>query len=564
MEIQGKDVLVLGGAGLVGTAVCHEMLASHPASLVVASRQRQRAEQAVERLKAVFPESATRIIAISGDVFIRAEWQEDAKGSHPRAAVLSDPDKRRRLIADILDPLDEEIIVSSLLTRMIEGRAPGIGGRPAHIILDCMNTAPAVGYPNIYQSARRLADRAGGSPKGLEPSEQLEILLASLYVPQLVRHVQLLHEAMRRAGTQAYLKVGTSGTGGMGLNIPYTHGEERPSRLLLSKAALAGAQSLLTFLMARTPGGPSIVKEVKPTAVIGWRQIAYGPIRSSGGEIAVYDCPPDQTVSTLDPSNLVKDGDFGEATGERVEGVYIHTGENGQFSAGEFTAITALGQMELVTAEEIARTVVSELRGGNTGRDVIAALDGAVMGPSYRGGFLREAAINRLKQLESEHGESVAFEILGPPRLSKLLFEAYLLKQVFKTLDNVLSQQPDALAMKLARHVCSETEIRKRMISIGIPILLPDGERLLRGPLIKSEDAYHGWADLTPANMKTWQGRLEAIRRGTRELADDTSSRGDRNFASSRNWLAEEEVFDVGEVVAWIFNREEGGQRGKP
>jgi hypothetical protein len=102
------------------------------------------------------------------------------------------------------------------------------------------------------------------------------------------------------------------------------------------------------------------------------------------------------------------------------------------------------------------------------------------------------------------------------------------------------------------------------MISIGIPILLPDGERLLRGPLIKSEDAYHGWADLTPANMKTWQGRLEAIRRGTRELADDTSSRGDRNFASSRNWLAEEEVFDVGEVVAWIFNREEGGQRGKP
>jgi FlaA1/EpsC-like NDP-sugar epimerase len=88
MEIEGKDVLILGGAGLVGTAVCHEMLASCPASLVVASRQRQRAEQAVERLKAAFPESATRIIAISGDVFIRAEWQEDAKGPHPRAAVL--------------------------------------------------------------------------------------------------------------------------------------------------------------------------------------------------------------------------------------------------------------------------------------------------------------------------------------------------------------------------------------------------------------------------------------------------------------------------------------------
>ena len=76
----------------------------------------------------------------------------------------------------------------------------------------------------------------------------------------------------------------------------------------------------------------------------------------------------------------------------------------------------------------------------------------------------------------------------------------------------VRSAAVEALAKALARHVCSETEIRKRMISIGIPILLPDGERLLRGPRIKSKDAYHGWTDLTPANMRTWQGRLEKIR----------------------------------------------------
>ncbi len=64
-----------------------------------------------------------------------------------------------------------------------------------------------------------------------------------------------------------YFKVGTSGTGGMGVNIPYTHSEERPSRVLLSKTAVAGAQTLLLFLLARTPGGP-LVKEIKPTAAI--------------------------------------------------------------------------------------------------------------------------------------------------------------------------------------------------------------------------------------------------------------------------------------------------------
>ena len=124
----------------------------------------------------------------------------------------------------------------------------------------------------------------------------VERLLASIYVPQLVRHIQILHEAMKRAGTRAYLKVGTSGTGGMGLNIPYTHGEERPSRVLLSKAAMAGAHSLLLFLMARTPGAPAI-KEIKPSAAITWKQIGYGPDQEARTRIPLYDCLPDQGVS---------------------------------------------------------------------------------------------------------------------------------------------------------------------------------------------------------------------------------------------------------------------------
>src|SRR3989449_5134638 len=47
-----------------------------------------------------------------------------------------------------------------------------------------------------------------------------------LPLPQLIRHAQIITEALRRAGTQAYVKIGTSGTGGMGFNIPYTHSEE--------------------------------------------------------------------------------------------------------------------------------------------------------------------------------------------------------------------------------------------------------------------------------------------------------------------------------------------------
>ena len=50
-----------------------------------------------------------------------------------------------------------------------------------------------------------------------------------------------------------YLKVGTTGTGGMGLNIPYTHSEDKPSRKLLAKNETAFGHTGLLFLLARTP-----------------------------------------------------------------------------------------------------------------------------------------------------------------------------------------------------------------------------------------------------------------------------------------------------------------------
>ena len=63
---------------------------------------------------------------------------------------------------------------------------------------------------------------------------------------------------------------------------------------------------------------------------------------------------------------------------------------NGFFSIGEFQAITYPRQMEYVTPEEVARTVVLEIMGASTGRDVLAAIDGAITEPSYRAGVLRD------------------------------------------------------------------------------------------------------------------------------------------------------------------------------
>jgi len=41
--------------------------------------------------------------------------------------------------------------------------------------------------------------------------------------------------------------------------------------------------------------------------------------------------------------------------------VFINTGENGLFAAGDFALITALGQMQFITPEEIADAILAEL-----------------------------------------------------------------------------------------------------------------------------------------------------------------------------------------------------------
>lgn len=562
MDIEDKSALVLGGCGLVGSVVCRELLLQQPAVLWVASRRREKAEQAVRQLQAEFPQAPTQVLPVWGDVFLRAEWQVD--GIPARTEILVDPAKRRRLIADILDPLDEDILQSSLLTRMILGRTSNLDGMPAQLVVDCMNTATRVAYQDIYSMANHLRQLAEADRPDTHWPDEVEHLLASLYIPQLVRHVQILYEAMRRAGTLAYIKVSTSGTGGMGFNLPYTHGEEKPSRPLLAKSAVAGAQTLLTFLLARTPDGPPVVKEIKPAALLGWKAIDHGPIRRSERDYLLYDCALEQAVAINQPGSLIPQGNFGTPTGQVLQGVYIHLGENGRYSADEFAAISAIGQMEFLTAEEVAKNVIAEIRGGNTGKDIIGALDGATLGPSFRGGYLRQAALNRLRQLEAEHGQAVAFEILGPPRVSKLLFEVYLLKQVYTTMTAALQAEPAIMAFVLEQVITADAALRQRIISVGTPILLADGQRLLRGPVIKAANAYQGWVDLTAANMAKWQERLAAIRAMVRiELSGETSSRYDRGYRASREWLPDDDSFDVGEIVAWVLSYEEQGKRGK-
>jgi hypothetical protein len=356
----------------------------------------------------------------------------------------------------------------------------------------------------------------------------------------------------------------------MGLNIPYTHSEEKPSRTLLSKTAMAGAHSMLLFLMARTPGAP-ITKEIKPAAAIAWKKIGYGPIRRGREPLRLVDARPrplGETFSSEDPA-AARDTDV------LYENVFVDTGENGVFSLEEFVTITSGEQMEFVTPEEIARYAVFEIEGGNTGYDVMSALDSAVLGPTYRAGILRHWAIEKMSALEKEKGvRSVAFELLGPPKNSKLLFEAHLLRAEFKTMKAVRESTAEEVCERLNRLVREQPEEANRIVCIGMPILLESGEILRGTKVIVPGDAVNekvtpekletwvrdGWVDLRLANCGKWAERFRNIHEEVEALPEgDTSSRHLRD----RHFWNEAQGIQPGKTVAWILSSEEKGWRWK-
>jgi hypothetical protein len=305
--------------------------------------------------------------------------------------------------------------------------------------------------------------------------------------------------------------------------------------------------------------------------VIAWKKIGYGPIYRGGKPLRLVDARPrplGDAFSTEDPAAA-------RETDVLYENVFIDTGENGVFSAEEFVAVSSGEQMEVVTPEEIASYLVFEIEGRQTGRDIVNALDGAVLGPTYRAGILRHCAIERMNELQEQHGvHSVAFEMLGPPRNAKLLFEAHLLRRAFGSMAAVRQATPEQVRDGLDHLVRSQPDEANRVVSIGVPILLDAGE-ILRGPRtlvpvgLQDEPVTpekleiwvrDGWVDLRLANCAKWIERFRRIHQEVEALPEhDTSSRHLRN----RRFWSEDKEIRPGKIVGWLLEAEDGGWRIK-
>ena len=558
------DYLILGGAGLVGTQVVRHIVKSlKPHRVLVASLLEDEARRSCERHEVEFGKSIS-FVPVWGNLFVPTELAHV-----PRRDLLGDDTHRRYLLDTVYGDFEMAYRANHLVT-MLRDYQP-------QVVVDAVNTATGISYQDVFDGAAKVREWIKDDKYDSKGIRDLETFILSQSTPQLIQHVRFVQRATAEYGTKVYLKVGTTGTGGMGLNIPYTHSEDRPSKKLLAKNEVAFGHTGLLFLLARTPSSP-IVKEVKPGAMIGYRAVAVREVTDKHGNRSLYVPRAERLEGGKDLSLSEPDDGYDRAGVLKVP--VVDTGENGVFTRGEFSAITALGQMEYITPEEIAATIVQEIRGANTGRDVISALDGSTLDPTYKAGLVRGVALRDLHDEEKRTTAagcvpSIALGKLGPPELSKLLFEAALFKHVYGKTEALLADEaPDDEVAKRLVEALEPSDVGRAAPSIGIPVLMPDGHTLLRGPRINvpeieghrrevpvgSEEidlwARRGWVDLRPENIDRWRVRIRQMMQSRSDLREEGSA-----AATTHSFMSDR--FELGEMVAWIFNNEMEGYRVK-
>lgn len=144
----------------------------------------------------------------------------------------------------------------------------------------------------------------------------------------------------------------------------------------------------------------------------------------------------------------------------------------------------------------------------------------------------------------------------------------------FVNLNNVIEESDENLSNVIYADLNSKPYLRHTITSVGLPILVPDGSALIRGPFIRIPEvigtdesvsltndnvekwANKGWVDLRPKNFGRWRQRFKKMQRESQRLR----GRGSAFITSEAYFL--EKIY-MGAIVAWIFNNENFGYRIK-
>jgi len=171
-----------------------------------------------------------------------------------------------------------------------------------------------------------------------------------------------------------------------------------------------------------------------------------------------------------------------------LSGPKIKCGESGEYSPLQFACLSHAFQMGFNTDVYIARILVEELMGKNTGYNQIPIGAGKVIEPTAQGQNERDLILKRFAEMEQETGTRAppVYPALGSARTQKEMVIADLLYRLLKdrsgepTLQQIAACDPETLAADLWKYLQTHPQLFAEITAV-IPVISPAG-KVCTGP----------------------------------------------------------------------------------
>lgn len=424
------------GTGQIGKAILNKIILNNPKKIIIHNLTKAKSKLVCEEYKQLYPK--IDFISSYGNVFMPYKFK-DLNNNNLY-------DKSNDLINYFYSEINQSILEKSTIVTLIKKYKPSL-------IIDAINTATVLG--NAYNPEYNLKCYTD------DPLQCSKKLMVDDYTTKLINFIYSLKYGIETYDVKKYIKVSTTGLGGMGINMPYTHGDNPKMNLssaLMGKISASGVLHQLLWNLEHTMGDN--ISLIIPGTFVGYDSIKSEPIETDKGLLLKQKVPKSYN---LFQKKVIEYNDT--ITKKYLEFPVVRAGENHVYSKMELNVLTAIGQMEGITKEEVANKVIDCINGSNS-NDILVALDNAMLKPTYLG---REMIYNINHEFEKhQYKNGIATGNLGVA-LSKKLYELSIIKSLYPTIEKLKENKIDDIVKKI--NLSLNDELIEEAMTLGIPIL---------------------------------------------------------------------------------------------
>ncbi len=209
---------------------------------------------------------------------------------------------------------------------------------------------------------------------------------------RLIRFYYRLYRIIKKMDSEVlFIQLGTTGSGGLGFNIPFTHGDKIEDLPIINKAAFAGISTSMLILLSRSFDKNVKIAEIKPGLAIFKEKVE---------------------TSEYQKSNLV----------------VIDGGESGFYTYNELALLTRF--MGSTTVDKIIDKVMILIDGKKNIHkhciyDVVESLNNSVISSDSADKYELSKTIRQMKKMSGKDF-IIATGELGPPSITRDLMLSYI------------------------------------------------------------------------------------------------------------------------------------------